>query len=84
MPQRKQIKPGEKVGLKLTAAERKLILNDLMCVEEEHVQTIQDTPPEQPVQFTLDELDDLGGYIAAEANHTTDKKLEKKLFLKKI
>ena len=79
MPQRKQIKPGEKVGLKLTTAERKLILNDLMCVDQEHVQTIQDTPPGKPVQFTLDELDDLGGYIAAEANHTTDKKLEKKL-----
>ena len=67
MPQRKQIKPGEKVGLKLTAAERKLILNDLMCVEEDHIQAIQDTPPGKPVQFTLDELDDLGGCIAGEA-----------------
>ena len=60
MPQRKQIKPNEKVGLKLTTAERKLILNDLMCVEAEHIQAIQDTPPGKPTQFTLDELDDLG------------------------
>ncbi len=29
--------------------------------------------------LTLDDLDDLGGYVAAEANHTTDKKLRKKL-----
>mgnify|MGYP000462683939 CR=1 FL=1 len=79
MPQRKQIKPNEKVGLKLTTAERTLILNDVMCVEEEYIQAIQNTPSGKPVQFTLDELDGLGGCIAAEANHTTDKKLEKKL-----
>ena len=79
MPQRKQIKPSEKVGRKLTAAERKLILNDVIGVDQEYIQTIQDTPPGKPVQFTLGELDDLGGYIAAEAKHTTDKKLEKKL-----
>ena len=79
MPQRKQIKPNEKLGLRLTTAERKLILNDLIGVDQECIQTIQDTPPGKPVQFTLDELDDLGGCIAAEANHTTDKKLEKAL-----
>ena len=79
MPQRKQIKPGDKVGLKLTAGERKLVLNDLMCMDEEHIQTIQDTPPEKPVPFTLDALDDFGGYVAAEANHTEDKTLQKKL-----
>jgi len=79
MPQRKQIKPGEKVGLKLTAAERRVIVNDVTCVDQDYVQTIQGTPPGKPVHFTLDELDDLGGYIAAEANHTTDRALEKTL-----
>ncbi len=79
MPRRKQIKPGEKVGLKLTADERLLILNDLIAVDQENVQAIQDTPPGKPVYFTLDELDGLSGSIAAEANHTTDKTLEKKL-----
>lgn len=44
MPQRKQIKPGDKVGLKLTASERELVLNDLICMDGEHSQTIQDTP----------------------------------------
>jgi hypothetical protein len=31
------------------------------------------------ILLTLDDLEDLGGYVAAEANHTTDKKLRKKL-----
>ena len=37
MPQRKQIKPGEKVGLKLTAAERELLLNDLIGVDQKNL-----------------------------------------------
>ena len=36
-------------------------------------------PTGAPVLLTLDDLEDLGGYVAAEANHTTDKKLRKKL-----
>ena len=79
MPRRKQIKPGEKVGLKLTTSERNLILNDVMAVDEELIQAIRNTPPRKPILFDLDDLDCLGGCIAAEANHTTDKKFEKKL-----
>ena len=30
-------------------------------------------------RFTLDDLDELAGYVAAEANHAKDKKLEKDL-----
>ena len=76
---RKHIQPEEKVGLKLSAAERKLLLEDLMCLDDDYAQVIRDTPADQPVQFTLDDWDDFGGYIAAEANHTEDKKLGKKL-----
>lgn len=79
MDRRKRIKPGTKVGLKLTAAERKLILDDLMILDDSYAQAIRETPTDQPVQFTLDEWEDFGGYIAAEANHTEDKKLGKKL-----
>ncbi len=32
MPARKQIRPGEKLPLKLTAAERKLVLEGLTCM----------------------------------------------------
>jgi len=79
MKTRKYIMPGTKVGLKLTAAERKLILKDLICQDDNYIQVIRDTPTSQPVQFTLDDWDGLSGYIAAEANHAEDKNLEKKL-----
>ncbi len=79
MPTKKQIQPGETVPLKLTATERKLVLEDLMCLDEDYEQIIRETPTGKPVMMTLDELDDFGGYIAAEANHCDDKKKEKKL-----
>ncbi len=79
MPTRKHIEPDTKIGLKLTAAERKLILDDLMCLDDTYADAIRDTPDDQPVQFTLDDWDDLGGFIAAEANHTEDRKAGKKL-----
>ena len=79
MPTRKHIEPGTKIGLKLTAAERKLILDDLMCLDDSYAEVIRDTPADQPVEFTLDDWDGLGGFIAAEANHTEDSKAGKKL-----
>ena len=79
MNRRKEIKPGIKVGLKLTAAERKLIFNDLMSLDDNYAQAIRETPRNRPVEFTLDEWEDFGGYVAAEANHAKDKKLGKKL-----
>ncbi len=78
MRSRKQIEPGSKVGLKLTAAERKLLL-DLTCLDDNYAQVIRNTPTAEPVQFTLDDWEDFGGYIAAEANHTENTKLGKKL-----
>ena len=74
MPNKKQIYPGDTASLKLTAAERKLVLEDLMCLDEDYVKTIRETPNGKPVMMTLDDLDDFGGYIAAEANHCDDKK----------
>lgn len=79
MPIAKHIQPDTKIGLKLTAAERKLILDDLICLDDNYAEVLRDTPADQPVQFTLDDWDDFGGYIAAEANHTEDRKLGKKL-----
>ena len=79
MQSAKHIQPGTKVGLKLTTAERRLILDDLMSLDDNYAEAIRETPADQPVKFTLDEWEDFGGYIAAEANHTQDKKLGKKL-----
>jgi len=79
MPAKKQIQPDEKVPLKLTATERKLVLEDLMCLDQEYEQIIRDTPSGKPMILTLDDLEDFSGYIAAEANHCDDRKMQKKL-----
>ena len=64
---KKRIAPGEKIALKLTPTEMKAILNDLMCLDREYEQLIQEAPAGKPVMMTLDDLEDFGGYIAAEA-----------------
>lgn len=79
MTSKKNIRPGEKVPLKLNDAERTLVLEEVNCVDDEYLEAVRRTPPGQPVMVTLDELNDFGGYVAAEANHTKDKKLQKKL-----
>ena len=79
MARKKFIEKDEKVGLRLTVSERKLILEDPIHIHEELADPIRSTPTGAPVRLTLDDLEDLGGYVAAEANHTPDKKLRKKL-----
>lgn len=79
MPAKKHIRPEEKLPLKLTAAERKLVLEGLASLDQEIAQIVRDTPAGQPVMLTLDELDDFVGYVAAEANHCKDKSKGKKL-----
>lgn len=79
MPTKKHIRPEEKLPLKLTAAERKLVLEGLTCLGQEIEQIVRDAPTGQPVMMTLDDLDDFGGYVAAEANHCKDKSKAKKL-----
>ena len=79
MTRKKQMKPGEKVGLTLTQAERTLLLNAMHGLTEEIRDVMRATPTAQPVMLTLDNLDDLEGHVAAEANHTKDKKLRQRL-----
>jgi hypothetical protein len=79
MPTKKHIRPGEKLPIKLTAAERTLVLDGLTCLDQEIEQVVRDTPSGQPVMMSLDDLDDFGGYVAAEANHCEDKRKTKKL-----
>ena len=76
---KKLVKPNEKIGLKLTAAERELVLESVMCLDGDYEEVLRKTPTGKPVMMTLDEFEDFGGYIAFEANHTDDKKLQKKL-----
>ena len=76
---RKHIKPDALVGLKLTAAERKLLLTAVASLDPGYAKVVQETPAAQPVKLTLDQWEDLGGYVAREANHTKDRKLQAKL-----
>ena len=77
---RKRIRPDEKVPLELNDRERELILNHSFADQEltDRLRVVP-TPGEPPIyRFTLDDLDELAGYVAAEANHARDKKLQKK------
>ena len=79
MTRKKQMKPGEKVGLTLTQAERTLLLNAMHGLTEEIRDVMRATPTAQPVMLTLDNLDDLEGHVTAEAKQTKDKKLRQRL-----
>jgi Plasmid pRiA4b ORF-3-like protein len=78
MTHRIYLKPGEKVDLDLTDAERNA-LEDLTCLDTDLEVTVRKTPSGEPVKMTLDDLDQLSGWVAAEANHTKNKKLERTL-----
>ena len=77
--QKKWIDRNEKLGLRLTLAERKLILEDPIHIHDEIADPFRATPTGAPVLLTLDQLEHLGSHVAAEANHTPDKKLRKML-----
>jgi hypothetical protein len=79
MPTKKHVRPDEKLPLKLTAAERKLVLEGLTCLDQKIEQFVRDAATGQPVMMTLNDLDEFGGYVAAEANHCKDKSKGKKL-----
>ena len=76
---KKQIQSHDRFGLKLTQAERSLLLDGLTLLPSVFEEEVKRTPTKEPVMLTLDDLDELGGYIAAEANHTHDKRKGKKL-----
>ncbi len=79
MPTKKQIQLGEKVPLKLTAVERKLVLGEALCLDKKQEEAIGNTPAGKPIMLSLDDLDDLGGHIAAAANHCEDREKRNKL-----
>ncbi len=80
---RRQIAIGEKVPLELNDRERDLIVKHTFAGHDLTDRLRIVPSPGQPpsYRFTLDELDELTGYVAAEANHAKVKKLEKELHL---
>ena len=73
------VPPDQKVPLELSDRERELILKHTFSDDELTGRLrIVPRPGEPPVyRFTLDEWDEVAGYVAAEANHAKDKKLQK-------
>jgi hypothetical protein len=70
---------SDKFGLELTQAEKKIIVDRVPSLPQEIAQATHATPAKQPITMTLDDWEELAGHIAAEANNTDDKKLQKKL-----
>jgi hypothetical protein len=79
--ERKRIRPEEKVPLDLNARERELILQHTFADDQltRRLRIVPGVGESAAYRFTLGELDDLAGYVAAEANHAKDKKLKKEL-----
>lgn len=81
MKHRKQVAVGEAVPLELTERERDLIMNHTFAGNSltDRLRIVP-SPGRRPIyRFTLDDLDELAGYVAAETNHAKVKKLEKEL-----
>ena len=79
--ERIRIEPNDAVSLELNGRERELIEHHTFADEDlTNRLRVVPKPGERPVfRFTLDDLDELAGFIAAEANHAKDKKLQKEL-----
>ena len=81
MAKKKQIAAGEKVALKLSGRDRELITEHTFAGDDltDRLRIVP-KPGQPPVyRFTLADLDELAGYVAAEANHAKSKKLEREL-----
>jgi hypothetical protein len=68
---RKRIAGGEKISLELTERERDLIMKHTFAGHNlTNRLRVLPSPGQRPFyRFTLDDLDELAGYVAAEANH---------------
>lgn len=77
-----RIKPGTKVPVRLTHEQRDLILDHTFAGRglTDRLRVGEADGKKIVVYYDLDNLDELLGYIAAEANHSKDKKLQKKLY----
>ena len=70
---KKRIRPGEKVGLKLTQAERTLLLDEILLLPKEVKQAVHTTPPSGSVMLSFDELYDLKADPREERNVILDR-----------
>jgi DNA-binding MarR family transcriptional regulator len=78
---RKRIKPGQLVDVRLTPQERDLIL-DRTFIDDEMAGRLRGAMPRGShlfVRLTLDDVDDLAGHVAAEANHCPEPRVRRVL-----
>jgi hypothetical protein len=77
----RRIKPGARVPVTFTARERILVLDHTFAGGDiiEPLEARREVRGKSVVKYTLDDLDELLGYIAAEANHSKSKQLQTEL-----
>jgi hypothetical protein len=77
----KKIKFGEKVPVRLSLRERDLIIDHAFLDPElaDSIKIAQIRSGNITAKYSLDDIDLLLGCIAAESNHTKNKKLQKEL-----
>ncbi len=77
---RRKIHPDERIAVRMTARDRSLLL-DHTFGDPEYVKRLRPASSGRGLvgDYTLDDLEDMLGYIAAEANHTEDKALRSAL-----
>ena len=81
MPTRKRTKRADTIPLKLNKRERELIINKPFAgpdlTDRLRLTPVSGTDP--IFRFTLEELEEVTGFVAAEANHAKSKKLQNEL-----
>ena len=75
---KKKIPYGTKLPVKLTLRERDLILDETFC-DPGVLKIAVVSGRSITVEWSLDDIEDVQGYVAAEANHTKNRKLQKEL-----
>ncbi|CBE69211.1 MAG: hypothetical protein F9K13_06495 [Candidatus Methylomirabilis oxygeniifera] len=76
---RKKIPYGSKLPVKLTIRERDLIRDETFCHPDFAKVAVVDGKRVR-VDLSLDEIEEIQGFVAAEANHMENTKLQKELY----
>ena len=78
---RKRIKCGQRVAFRLTRQERDLIVErtSVDAEIEERLRNARSSGTDLIVDLTLDDVDDLAGHVAAEANHCSEARVRRVL-----
>jgi hypothetical protein len=81
MVERKKVGEAERLPVELTLEQRTLILDQTFADPEltERLGLAPVAGKKVVVGYTLSDIEELMGFVAAEANHTKDRKLERKL-----